>query len=76
MQGKNRHVVPHDGQWAVRREGTSRVSSIHDTQQEAIQTARDQTRQQKGEMFIHRENGQIRDRESYGNDPCPPRDTR
>ena len=28
---------------------------------------------QGSELFIHRPNGQIRDRDSYGNDPFPPR---
>jgi hypothetical protein len=25
-------------------------------------------------VVIHRRNGQIRDSDSYGGDPCPPRD--
>jgi hypothetical protein len=24
---------------------------------------------------VHGRNGQIRDKDSYGNDPCPPKDT-
>ncbi|MCP6462349.1 DUF2188 domain-containing protein, partial [Klebsiella pneumoniae] len=33
--GKNQHVVPHNGEWAVRGEGNERVTSTHRTQQEA-----------------------------------------
>ncbi len=35
--GKNQHVVPHNGEWAVRGEGNERVTSTHRTQQEAIE---------------------------------------
>ena len=73
MSSKNIHVVPHNEGWAVRREGASRVSSIHDTQGDASQAARQTARSQGGETFIHRPNGEIRDRNSYGNDPFPPR---
>ena len=73
MNAKNLHVVPHDKGWAVRREGASRVSSIHDTQGAAGLVARQTARRLGGETFIHRPNGEIRDRNSYGNDPFPPR---
>jgi len=33
---RNVHVVPHADGWAVRIEGNERVSSIHDTQGDAI----------------------------------------
>jgi len=66
------HAVPHNGSWAVRREGASRVSSTHGTQTEAAAAAREIARREHGEVFIHRPNGQIRDRDSYGHDPYPP----
>jgi uncharacterized protein YdaT len=71
--GKNQHVVPHDDKWAVRGEGSERVTSLHDTQREAIGVAREIARHQRSELFIHGENGQIRDRDSYGHDPFPPK---
>jgi len=73
---KNIHVVPHGDAWAIRKEGSERVSSTHTTQGDAIQQARTQAQQIGGEVFIHRPNGQIRDRDSYGNDPNPPKDTK
>lgn len=69
----NQHVVTHNERWAVRGEGNSRVTSTHDTQQEAINAARNLAINQRAEVVIHRPNGQIRDRNSYGNDPFPPR---
>jgi len=72
--GKNQHVVPRDGNWAVRGEGNKRVTSIHDTQGEAINAAREIAQNQHSEVVIHRPDGRIRDKDSYGNDPCPPKD--
>lgn len=71
--GKNQHVVPHDGGWAVRGAGNTRATSIHDTQAAAIDAAREIARNQASELLIHGRNGQIRDRDSYGGDPFPPR---
>jgi hypothetical protein len=72
--GKNQHVVPHDGAWAVRGEGNKRVTSTHRTQKDAIGAAREIAINQQSEVKIHRRDGRIRDSDSYGNDPCPPRD--
>ena len=69
----NQHVVTHSSKWAVRGEGNSRVTSTHNTQNEAIKAARNIAINQKSEVVIHGENGKIRDRNSYGNDPFPPR---
>lgn len=69
MHKKNIHVVPHGNSWAYRREGSERVSKITDTQGEAVDIAREVSRNEGGELFIHRPNGKIRDRDSHGNDP-------
>lgn len=70
---KNQHVTPRDGQWAVQGAGNSRATSLHDTQAEAIDAARDIARNQQSELLIHGQNGRIRARDSYGNDPFPPK---
>lgn len=75
--GKKRdiHVVPHrDGGWATRREGADRVSDFHSNQRAAIDAARERARREQVEVVIHRPDGRIRDSDSYGNDPNPPRD--
>ncbi|TCP05507.1 uncharacterized protein DUF2188 [Rubrivivax gelatinosus] len=33
-------------------------------------------RQGQGELLIHGQDGRIRARDSYGNDPCPPKDAK
>lgn len=73
MVGKNQHVVPHSGGWAVRGAGNSRASSVHSTQDAAAQAARSTAQRQGSEVLIHGRNGQIRARDSYGNDPFPPK---
>ncbi len=74
--GKNQHVVPRQGQWAVRGEGNKKVTSVHDTQADAIETARNIARNQQSEVVIHRRDGRIRTKNSYGPDPFPPRDNK
>jgi hypothetical protein len=71
--GKNQHVVPRDGQWAVLGAGNERATSLHPTQASAIGAARNIAINQHSEVVIHRPNGQIRDSNSYGNDPYPPK---
>jgi len=73
MSGKNQHVVPHDSGWAVKGAGNSKATSVHSTQADAIQQARGIAQNQESEMLIHGQNGRIRERNSYGNDPYPPK---
>lgn len=69
------HVVPYkDGHWAIRRENSERVSSTHRTQNAAINQAVEKAKSDKVEVVIHRRDGRIRDSDSYGNDPFPPKD--
>lgn len=57
---KNIHIVPRENGWGTLRQGG--------------QPGREMARQGQGELLIHGENGRIRVRDSYGNDPCPPND--
>jgi len=72
-KGKNQHVVPKGDDWAVRGAGNEKVTKIVPTQKEAIKIARDIAINQGSEMFIHGENGQIRERNTYGKDNFPPK---
>jgi hypothetical protein len=73
MFKKNQHVVPHGNGWAVKGAGNKKVTSVHSTQRNAIETARDIARNQRSEMLIHGENSRIRERNTYGDDPYPPK---
>lgn len=74
----NRHVTPNPkGGWDVQKPGASRASTHHDTQNDAINRAREiVTNEGGGEVRIHGRNGQIRDSDTVGggNDPHPPHD--
>jgi hypothetical protein len=69
---KDQHVVPHAGQWAVKGEKNERATKVVETQAEAIEIARRIAINQQSEVVIHRPNGKIRDKNSYGNDDFPP----
>lgn len=73
MAVKGQHVVPNGGGWSVRKAGSSRASGTFSTQGEAIERARDIARNQGSELYIHGRDGRIRERDSYGNDPHPPK---
>jgi len=72
-KGKNQHVVKHSDGWAVKGAGNRKVTKILSTQREAIDAAKGIAQNQSAEMLIHGRNGQIRERNSYGDDPFPPR---
>lgn len=73
----NRSVFRRKGQWINKLNGAGRASSVHDTQQAAIEAARDMLKNQVGgELTVMGLNGQIRSKDTIppGNDPCPPKD--
>ena len=76
MKRPGQHVVKRDAGWGVRGEGNKRDTSHHLTQTGAIRRAREIARNQHSEVVIHRPDGRIRDKDSYVNDPNPPKDTR
>ena len=73
MTKRNQHIVPHENGWAVKGAGADKVSSVHSTQKDAIDAGRSIAKNQESELLIHNRQGQIRARDSYGNDPYPPK---
>lgn len=76
MPKQSNHVVPSSekGGWAVKKSGSARTSKSFNTKAEAVEYGRQLSKTEKTELFIHRMDGTIQDRNSYGNDPFPPRD--
>jgi hypothetical protein len=69
-----KHVVPRArGEWAVRNSGAAKATRVFDTQAEAIRFGRDAARKDGVELYVHRRDGTIRERDSYGRDPHPPK---
>jgi uncharacterized protein YdaU (DUF1376 family) len=76
---KNRTVYRRDdGKWVNKRNDAERASTVHDTQKEATDTAKEMLRNQGGgEVTVQgTDKGQFRKKDTVppGNDPCPPKD--
>jgi hypothetical protein len=70
------HVVSReDGSWGVRKTGEERASRVFDRKSDAVTYARDVARRVHGELYIHGNDGRIRESTSYARDPYPPRDS-
>ncbi|WP_404276548.1 DUF2188 domain-containing protein [Exiguobacterium undae] len=70
----NQHITPYpDGGYQVIEEGASKATERFSTQKEAITAGRKIAKDRQVELIIHNKEGQIRDKDSYGNDPFPPR---
>jgi hypothetical protein len=76
MSNKNFHSVPWGKDWAAKKEGTEKPLSVHHTQAAAEDKVHKLAKQNEVEAVYHRGNGTIKDKDSFGNDPFPPRDTR
>jgi hypothetical protein len=77
MSKKDVHVTPHrEGGWQTKREGADRAGGRFDTQREAQDSARRTAIRERVEVVTHGRDGRIRDSDSYGNDPFPPRDNK
>ena len=61
------HVVPQASRWGL--EVNGEIRSTHDTQDEAINEGRGLAKQEQGELVIHGQDGQVREKDSHGNDP-------
>lgn len=74
MTKDNIHIVPHENGWAIEKEQSERASRIMPTKEKAVEIGREMAKTQRVELVIHKKDGTIQDKDSYGNDPCPPKD--
>lgn len=74
MKNKSTHVVPSSsGGWDIQQSGGQRSSGHFGRKQDAIDRARQISRNQDTELVIHNKNGRISQKDSHGNDPFPPK---
>jgi Uncharacterized protein conserved in bacteria (DUF2188) len=59
--------------WENKREGIGKPLSSHHTKENALDKGEKIAKERKVEHFIHGKDGKIQERNSYGNDPFPPR---
>jgi Uncharacterized protein conserved in bacteria (DUF2188) len=69
MKKPNIHVVHKSGQWAVEAEGASDDATKFSTKEDAVAAGKEMARKGAVELLVHREDGSIGERDSYGHDP-------
>jgi len=78
-KGPNIHVVPSQtrpGKFVAKEAGNPKPLTRPATQTETAKKATPIAKENQSDVVIHGRDGKIRDRDSYGNDPFPPRDTK
>jgi len=75
-KGSDVHTVtnPNGAGWVNKQGGE--VVSKHRTKENAVGAGADIAKKSHSEHVIHKQNGQIGEKNSYGNDPHPPKDKR
>jgi hypothetical protein len=75
MANKNIHTVYNQDRrmWENKAEKSSDIISSHHNKENALNKAENIAEERKVEHFIHGKDGKIQERNSYGNDPFPPR---
>lgn len=73
-KGGDVHTTPNpDGSGWVNSVGGQRTGVTHRTQETAVDAGRLIAMNNESEHFVHGRNGQIRERNTYHDDPFPPR---
>ncbi len=57
----SQHVVPSNGEWAIKKSNSDRVTKVFDAQREAIACAIKIAKNQKLELVVHGRDGKIKD---------------
>jgi len=75
MPNRNTHVAPNSGRggWDSKDSGKNRASKHFETKKDAVDWARQHSIGIGTELVIHNQNGRIAQKDSHGNDNCPPK---
>ncbi|MDD5090982.1 MAG: DUF2188 domain-containing protein [Candidatus Wallbacteria bacterium] len=74
MPNNSHHVVHNpNGGWDVKKAGADRASGHFDTKKDAVDAGRQISINQGTEFVIHGKDGKIQQKDSHGNDNCPPK---
>jgi hypothetical protein len=63
-----------DGNWQAKQPDNDRTSVVRPTKAETIEAAKQIAKNQGLELIPHNRDGKISNPNSYGKDPCPPKD--
>jgi hypothetical protein len=75
MVNKNIYTVYNSDRriWENKKEGAEKALSFHYTKENALNKGEGIAKERHVEHFIHGKDGKIQERNSYGNDPFPPK---
>lgn len=78
MIKRNIHTVHNSdrGMWETKKEGQTKPLSSSHTKATAEEKSVREAKKAGVEHVIHNMDGKISDKDSYGNDPVPPKDTK
>ena len=75
MPRKTHHVVPNsEGGWDIKKGGGQRSIKHFDKKTDAVSRATEIAKKKQSELIIHKKDGTIQNPNSFGGDPCPPKD--
>lgn len=63
--GEDRYVIPYNGEWAIKKEGATRVEKIFENKQKAVKVAREEAKKANAALTIQKRTGQVEKRISY-----------
>ena len=75
-KGKNQYVVPTQGSRGVKGEGNSKQTAKTDIKADALKIRKEIAKNQQSELTILGKDGKIQNKNSYRNDPFPPKDNK
>lgn len=59
------HVIPHEGEWVVKKEGQDEPESTFSSKSEAVNEGKKMAEEAGTMVYIHSEEGQIESQENY-----------
>jgi uncharacterized protein YdaT len=64
--GEDRYVIPyHEHEWAIKKEGSQKVSKVFSNKREAVKRARTEAREANASLTIQKRTGKVQQRISY-----------
>lgn len=73
MKSKKVFVSPAGDKWKVQSVGTRKAAGLFNRKSEARARGIEIAKKQKAELYVQKQDGTIHERNSYGNDPYPPK---
>jgi len=60
------HIVPHNGEWALKKENAEKVTKVFQTKAQALDKGQDYMKKKDAQLVIHRQDGTIEEMKNTG----------